>query len=396
VTRDAVLVLEDNEERVDRFTATLRRVDPSLRLVVWRSARRMLGEMEELLPRACLISLDHDLEPDVGDPTDPGDGLDVARRLAERPPACPVVIHTSNGIRGDAMEGEFDLAGWTCRRVMPLGDDWIEADWYRVVRALLRRQGQPPSREGGRVFQRLEKVLFPPNDYPTSNGRPMAETDHHRKLMADLIDTLDRWFAADPDMYVSGNLLIFYEKGNKRRHVAPDVFVVFGVPKGLRPNYLLWQEKKTPDVVIELTSKTTRSEDTKKKRTLYEGKLKVQEYFLFDPFEDYLSPSFQGFRRVRGKFQPIDFVDRRLPSDLLRLHLERDASNLRLWDPHAKARLLTSAERVAAEKARADEQKARADQAAAEATREKARADQAEAEAERLRQELARLRRANG
>jgi Uma2 family endonuclease len=245
------------------------------------------------------------------------------------------------------------------------------------------------------MTHRLDRPLFPRNDYPTSDGRPF-DSDLHRDLMAALIDALDRWLAADPDVYVSGNLLIFYEKGDKRRHVAPDVFVVFGVPKGLRPNYLLWQEKKTPDVVIELTSKTTKSEDQKTKRSLYEGKLKVQEYFLFDPFEDYLSPSFQGFRRVRGKFQPIDLVDGRLPSDLLRLHLERDVSNLRLWDPRSRTRLLTSAERVAAEKARADEQKARADQASAEATREKARADRAEAEAERLRQEIARLRRGNG
>jgi hypothetical protein len=132
-------MLEDNAERVERFTAALRRIDPSLRMVVWRSARRMLGELEPLLPSARLISLDHDLEPEIGDPTDPGDGLEVAKWLTERPAACPVVVHTSNGVRGDAMEGEFELAGWRFRRVMPLGDDWIEVDWYRGVRALLRR-----------------------------------------------------------------------------------------------------------------------------------------------------------------------------------------------------------------------------------------------------------------
>jgi hypothetical protein len=52
-----------------------------------------------------------------------------------------VIVHTSNGIRGDAMEGEFELAGWTCRRLMPLGDDWIEVDWRAAVRRLLRRRG---------------------------------------------------------------------------------------------------------------------------------------------------------------------------------------------------------------------------------------------------------------
>ena len=100
------------------------------------------------------------------------------------------------------------------------------------------------------MIVRAERVVFPLNDYPTSDGKPMAETDQHRKLLNALVEALDEWFAADPAVYVSGNLLLFYEKGDKRRHVSPDVFVVSGVPKGIRPNYLVWQEKKTPDVVI--------------------------------------------------------------------------------------------------------------------------------------------------
>ena len=98
------------------------------------------------MPAARLVSLDHDLEPDVTDRADPGDGLDVAKWLAGRPPVCPVVVHTSNGVRGDAMVGELDLAGWQVRRVMPLGDDWIEADWRAAVRRALRR----PDRSAGR------------------------------------------------------------------------------------------------------------------------------------------------------------------------------------------------------------------------------------------------------
>jgi Uma2 family endonuclease len=80
---------------------------------------------------------------------------------------------------------------------------------------------------------------------------------------------------------------------------------VHGVQKALRPNYLVWEERKTPDVVIELTSKMTRKEDSEKKWRLYEGKLAVKEYFLFDPTEDYLDPPFQGYRRVRGSFDRL-------------------------------------------------------------------------------------------
>ena len=35
-------------------------------------------------------------------------------------------------------------------------------------------------------------------EYPTSDGKPMAETDFHRKIMVDQIETLDHHFAADP------------------------------------------------------------------------------------------------------------------------------------------------------------------------------------------------------
>src|SRR5215471_16870651 len=90
----------------------------------------------------------------------------------------------------------------------------------------------------------------PRNDYPTTDGKPMAETDDHRNVMLDLISGLQHHYAADPLVYVSGNLLLFYERGNKRRHVAPDVFIVKGVPKGLREHYLTWAERKAPEVVI--------------------------------------------------------------------------------------------------------------------------------------------------
>jgi Uma2 family endonuclease len=172
-------------------------------------------------------------------------------------------------------------------------------------------------------------------EYPTSDGKPMAETDWHRDLMIALIQTLTAHYASDPMLYVSGNLLVFYEPGNKRRHVSPDVFVVKGVPKHPRPNYLIWQEGKGPDAVIELTSRTTRREDVAKKFDLYRDRLHVPEYFLFDPLGDYLQPQLQGYRLRRGNYEPIAPVQGRLPSKELGLHVEANGENLRLWNPTA-------------------------------------------------------------
>ncbi len=131
-----LLMLEDDRERIDRFTATPGTIAPSMPLVVWRSAGKMIREIEPFLPSAQLISLDHDLEPTEGE-DDPGDGIDVARFLAARPPVCPVIIHSSNGSRSDWMIGEFELGGWRHHRVAPIGEDWIEAYWGSVVRRLL-------------------------------------------------------------------------------------------------------------------------------------------------------------------------------------------------------------------------------------------------------------------
>jgi Uma2 family endonuclease len=191
-------------------------------------------------------------------------------------------------------------------------------------------------------------------EYPTSDGKPMAETDHHRDVMIDQIESLKLHYAPRPEVYVSGNLLLFYEEGNRRKHISPDVFVVRGVGMRRRDYYLLWEEKKSPEVIFEITSKTTKREDQIKKRKLYRDVLKVKEYFLFDPFEDYLDPSMQGYRLRGGDYHTIHPVNGRLPSQVLGLHLERDGQDLRLYDPTTGKWVPTPRELAAQEKLRAD------------------------------------------
>src|SRR5262245_45502897 len=137
-----LLMLEDSRERVERFTAVLRSLDPAMPLRVWRDAHLMMCEAGPLLPSAALISLDHDLESEPG-ASDPGDGYMVAKWLTTQAVIRPVIVHSSNCERSSWMAGEFDLAGWKHWRVAPLGDDWVESDWRRVVRRLLKRHAEP-------------------------------------------------------------------------------------------------------------------------------------------------------------------------------------------------------------------------------------------------------------
>jgi Uma2 family endonuclease len=185
------------------------------------------------------------------------------------------------------------------------------------------------------------------NGYPTADGRPIAESDWHRELLCGLIDTLRRHFAAEPLVYVSGALLVYYEEGKRRRRVAPDVFVIKGVPKHDRPNFLRWLERRGPQLVIELTSLRTRREDFETKLPLYRDVLKVRELFIYDPLRDYLDPPLQGYRLRQGRYRRISPYTGRLPSRELGLDLVPDGWRLRLQDPRTGRLLLSTLDRLA-------------------------------------------------
>ena len=251
-------------------------------------------------------------------------------------------------------------------------------------------------------------------DYPDGDGRPMAETPVHRQNLTDLIAMLMAHFLLDPLAYVSGNMFVYYERGNRYRCFAPDVFVVRGVDKE-RPRrvYKIWEEGRGPDLIIELTSVSTREEDIADKFGLYRD-LRVPEYFLFDPLGEYLTPSLQGHRLVGDDYVPIRPVACRLPSEVLGLHLERDGQRLRLYNPDTGLWLPTPQEareqaEAGRERAEAGRERERAERERAEAERDRMAAlldrsetgrrdadearRRAEAEAEALRRELEALRR---
>ncbi len=240
-------------------------------------------------------------------------------------------------------------------------------------------------------------------EYPDSDGKPVAETPLHRDNLLSLVHVIRRHLATDPNTYVSGNMFLYYVPGDKRRHVSPDVFVARGVPPEPDPGrrvYLTWREGKGPDLVIEVTSPSTRREDLRYKFALYRDTLRVREYFLFDPYGEYLDPPLRGYRRVDGQYVEIEPVHCRLPSEVTGLHLEGGEPMLRLYDPETRRLLPTVFEM--AEGAEAARQDTEAALRQAEAARQDTEAALRQAEAsrrqeagenERLRLELEELRR---
>ena len=169
-------------------------------------------------------------------------------------------------------------------------------------------------------------------EYPESDGKPMAETDIHRDVMLELIERLRARYAGRDDVYVSGNLLVYYVEGQPKKCLAPDCFVAFGVPPGRRRTFQTWAEGAFPSVVFEVTSRKTRAEDTGKKYRLYRDVWKVRELFYFDPTGDYLDPSLVGYRLARGTLKPIRPTHGRLVSTELGITLEADETRLILRD----------------------------------------------------------------
>ena len=212
-----------------------------------------------------------------------------------------------------------------------------------------------------------------PVEYPGSDGKPMGETLIHGRCIHDVLDALYGFFAERSDVLVAGDNFIYYEEGNPKASVVPDVFVVFGAVKneyreeGWREVYKLWEEPKGPDFVLEVTSRSTRREDQVQKRSLY-GRLGVGEYFMFDPKGEYLEPRLQGLRLSGGGYEPLSEV--RLPgggeeglwSEVLGLYLRGRGRELRLYDPVGGRDLRTYEEEVAA---RREEAAARQREAAA-------------------------------
>jgi Uma2 family endonuclease len=151
---------------------------------------------------------------------------------------------------------------------------------------------------------------LPPTQYdlPCDDGIPI-ETQRHKLQREILIDPLLGWFAEREDGYVGGNMFLYFSTAQikKQEFRGPDVFVVLGVSKAERLSWVVWDEEKAPDVIIELISESTALKDRTEKKQIYQDRVRVPEYFWYNPF----SPDdWAGFTLQNGVYQPISSDDR--------------------------------------------------------------------------------------
>jgi Uma2 family endonuclease len=229
-------------------------------------------------------------------------------------------------------------------------------------------------------------IELPPteDELPCDDGMPM-ETQRHALQMQLLIDSLRLFWADRTDAYVGGNMFIYFslEQVRHQDFRGPDFFAVLGVPKRERKSWVVWQEGKGPDVVIELLSESTAAQDKGEKKDIYQDRLRVPEYFWFDPF----TAEWAGFVLRNRGYEPLtEDSQGRLISQCLELALLRwdgvyqDVEARWLRWVTLEGTLLPTPQEVATE---TQQQAAEAEQHVAEAQQQAAEAQQQAAEAHR-------------
>ena len=232
--------------------------------------------------------------------------------------------------------------------------------------------------------------------YPESDGKPMADTDLHVQWIIWLRQVLEGHFAQRPEVYISGNIMMYDVEGPLRTAVSPDILVSFGIGRKARRTYKVWEEGKAPDFVMEFSSKRTYQNDLERKVAHYAA-MGIPEYFLYDVDRRYLPTPLMGFRLVEGAYIKVSAdVDDGLCSEVLNLNFHLLDDGFGVYEPVAEKWLQTPAETAAARaeqaEERAEQAEERAEQAEERVQHEAEARQKAEAEASRLREELARLK----
>ena len=245
--------------------------------------------------------------------------------------------------------------------------------------------------------------------YPDSDDEPLPDGRYQAPYFTEIVSTVREHYWDRPDVEVSGNTFIYYEEGNPRRFISPDLHVTIGVTaEGFasmerRNTYLLWEIGKVPDFVLEIASESTAQRDVTEKRVLY-ARIGFGEYWRFDAtggrfYGEGLVGEYLGADGQYHRFEvtPDEHGRPHGYSPALGLWLYWDNGRLRCYDPVAgrwlrnrrEDRLALEAEHeahVAEREAHEAEQVAHAETRAAREAAE-SRVAELEAELSRLRGE---------
>ncbi|GGA36952.1 Uma2 family endonuclease [Okeania sp. KiyG1] len=164
--------------------------------------------------------------------------------------------------------------------------------------------------------------------YPDSNGQPMADNTIQFRWITVIHYNLAWLFADNTEVFVAGDLLWYPVEGNNKLRQAPDVMVVFGVPKGNRGSDQQWKENNiAPQVVFEILSPGKTPKEMERKLLFYD-RYGVEEYYLYDPQKNSLT----GWLRSELFLERIDEING-FVSPRLGIRFELTTETLILYRP---------------------------------------------------------------
>jgi Uma2 family endonuclease len=224
--------------------------------------------------------------------------------------------------------------------------------------------------------------------YPESDGKPIADNTKQFDYIVYLKNSLDDWFADQPEVFIAADLLWYPVKGQPRITIAPDTLVAFGRPKGDRRSYRQWNEGNiAPQVVFEVMSESNDQAEMSRKRAFYE-RYGVEEFYLYDPEDGTL----EGWLRQGDQLLPITGMVGWL-SPRLGIRFELNGTELELYRPDGE-RFETYLEAQTSkriEQQRADTERHRADTEHRRADTERQKAEVARQRAENTQRQLEEL-----
>ncbi|MDE0629448.1 MAG: Uma2 family endonuclease [Bryobacterales bacterium] len=253
------------------------------------------------------------------------------------------------------------------------------------------------------VSEAPEAVPVEPDTVEYPEGHWTAQSIWHGDAIRQATVALLSHFSERKDVLVAMELVVYYERGNNKAHLQPDLQVVFGVDDRdrNRRSFKVWEEGKAADFVLEVASPSTAENDARHKAAEYLA-IGVREYWRLDPEGSLMGRPLEGYEASGGRYGPMQAADcpgggRWLRSEVLGLDLgsrRQDGATVVVFrDPLTGEEFdggLREAERlrrIAEERASAAEERASAaeENAHEEARLRRTAEEQANAAAERIR-----------
>ena len=114
---------------------------------------------------------------------------------------------------------------------------------------------------------------------------PVEDAMQQLPTITRIFPMIEGHFSDRPDVLVTSEAYLCWDRSNKNAKLSPDCMVAIGVKVEdveLKNGYLIWEIGKPPDVVIEVASERTARADLTSKRERY-ASLGIPEYWRLDP-----------------------------------------------------------------------------------------------------------------